>query len=159
MRSFSKERAKKTFSFETQNEIGKLGELAFAARYPKVSRKGLKECDFELPDGTWAELKTDSRPAKATENFFFEAFGNLERNIPGGPWQAYGKGADYLVYVFACGAEYWFNCAALVEFLDKTEDEWEVKQVQNTSWSAAGLLVPISRIAHLFLEVPQCVKS
>jgi hypothetical protein len=159
MRSFPKGRQPKVFNFETQNAIGIEGEQRFQKNYPTVVRKGLKECDFLLPDGTWAELKTDSRTALATGNYFMECVSNLQRNTPGGPWQAYGKGADHFVYQFACGFEAWFNCEALVQFLDSTEERWEPKQIANTAWSAAGYLVPITALEHLrYLGAPLCVK-
>ncbi len=152
MRRITRERAEKVFNFEAQNEVGKAGEARFAARYPGLRRKGLKDCDFETSDGVWVELKTDARPAAQTGNFFFEVFSNVQRNVYGGPWQAYGKGADLFVYQFACGAEWWFYCEALVNFLEKTEDKWQVRQVGNERYQSAGLLVPITAVEHLKVE-------
>lgn len=152
MRKISRERAAKTYNFEAQNEVGKAGEERFAARYPGLRRKGLKDCDFEAPDGSWVELKTDARPANQTGNFFFEVFSNVQRNTPGGPWQAYGKGADFFVYQFSCGAEWWFRCEELVNFLEKTEDTWQVRQVGNERYQSAGLLVPLTAVEHLRIE-------
>jgi hypothetical protein len=157
MRAFTKDRLQKIFNFASQVEVGTAGELRFLERYPRLSRKGLKECDFAMPNGQWIELKTDSRAEKDTGNFFFEVHSNLDRGTPGGPWQAYGKGADFFVYQFSCGAEWWFPCEPLILFLEKTNMQWEAKKIGNEGWAAAGLVVPVDAVRHLALEVPQCL--
>jgi hypothetical protein len=142
------------WNFEAQLEAGQKGEADFMAKYPALTKKGLKECDFEMPDGRWVELKTDSRTAAETGNLFIEVYSSLRANSPGGPWQAYGKGATFFVYRFSCGTEFWFDCERLMDFMEKNENSFEARTIRNANWDAAGLIVPIAAIQHLAVLAP-----
>jgi hypothetical protein len=107
---------------------------------------GTKGVDFVLLDGRWVELKCDSRAASETPNAFIETWACVERHVPGGPWQAYGKGADVFVYRFACGKEIWLDCAFLINRIELNQNDgggrWEKRIVKNSRWSSEGLLIP-----------------
>lgn len=142
MRKLGKGNAK-TFDFSKQRELGEAGEAAFHAKYPALIPHplGPKGVDFATPNGLWVELKCDSRRADETPNAFIEVWSNVSRKVPGGPWQAYGKGADYFVYRFACGHELWLPTELLLTRLKESEGEWESRMIKNAGWEAEGLLV------------------
>lgn len=145
----------RVFGFKAQLAVGAAGERRFLAHYQDVRPLDGRRGDFAGNRGAIIELKSDSRAASDTANFFMERFSSVERSAIGGPWQALEHGADYFVYMFSCGRAAWFEVAALVSFLDACADQFEQRAIRNRGWTGLGWLVPQSAVADLIVKLDE----
>lgn len=132
----------KIYDMKTQLALGSAGEELFLAAYPDLVRLDGKRGDFIGKTQRKIELKTESRKTTETINFFIEKIRNEEKGTAGGPFQSLEHGTYYTVYMFADGYVYWFRTQELVDFINKTELQYETRRIINKGWSALGLLVP-----------------
>lgn len=146
----------RVFDFEGQLRKGQAGEVQFRLKYPKLVRLDGKHGDLVMPDGRTIELKTDCH--SDSKNLFFERWSNIRHRKPGGPWQSLGHGADFFVYIFLDGREFWFETARLVQWLDKEFHNYEWKEITNKFFVAYGKAIPIVDIKLIVRGVPECLK-
>ena len=142
----------RTFGFARQKAIGQAGEERFLAHYQDVRRLDGRGGDFVGNGGALIELKTDSYTTEATPNFFMERWSDVDAQKPGGPFQAADKGLTYFVYTYASGEAFWFRVPELVDFLQRTADNYPVREIMNRAWRGAGYLVPREAVAHLVVK-------
>lgn len=137
-------------NFRTDLARGQVGEALFHKQFPHLTRLSGREADFiDENTGATYEIKTDSRSLAATPNFFMERWSDLEKQKPGGPWQALGKGITYFVYMFpVSNAIYIFDTATLVTALELLESP-NKRNIANRTWTTQGWLVPRSEIIEI----------
>jgi hypothetical protein len=143
----------RTFGFARQKAIGQAGEARFLAHYQDIHRLDGRGGDFVGNSGRLIELKTDSYTTEATPNFFMERWSDVEKQKPGGPFQAKEKGLYYFVYTYASGEAYWFHVKELVRFLNRTADDYQYREIMNRAWRGGGYLVPRDRLSHLVVKL------
>lgn len=137
----------KTFNFQKQLNLGKNGENLFIQKYnfwysPKKGDGN--NIDLILNNGKTVELKTDYYKIDATQNFFMERYGNLEKKTDGGPWKAQKAKIDYFVYLYLLDKTfYWFTTDRLVEKLNILikKNKLKMKFIDNEAWTTAGYLI------------------
>lgn len=150
----------KTFDFTEQLKIGNTGEVAFAARYPNLTKLDGRKGDFITPTGRVVEVKSDNYSSNLTPNFFMERWSSTIEKKPGGPWQSSLHGCHYFVYLFIKeGLVYWFKLEELVPWLNEHEKEFQKRSVRNKGWTAEGWLVPRSELEHLMVKKDLLVDS
>lgn len=135
----------KAFDFKQQLKIGTRGEALFLANYREpLDLHPENDGDFVVRStGAKLELKTDSYSMDKTENFFVERWSDLQRQRPGGPWQALGHGCSLFVYLFVNNATY-FEFRDLPKLVERLEDLTKDKgfvTVRNKAWTTAGFKV------------------
>jgi hypothetical protein len=145
-------------------DIGRQGERLLLKRWPNPIRRryeDLKGVDFEDSYGTLIELKTDTHDPSETANFFIERWSDVESKRPGGPWQALGKGAQLLIYLYLFKdkdgkqQEKWYRLIGLESLTRRIEDakmNLKVVQIPNKGWTTEGYLVPREFVKDLARE-------
>lgn len=141
----------RTFDFKEQLAKGEKGEEKFLSAYPDLTRLDGRKGDFVGFSGRKIELKTDSRSTRDSPNFFMERYRNDEEQ-PGGPWQSQASAIYYFVYLFADGIIYWFETAALVNYLEEHKTEYKTRRIFNKGWTAVGWLVPRASLESLIIK-------
>lgn len=143
----------RTFHWGKQLNVGKQGERIFQELYPEVTKTDGRINDFTL-NGEGVELKTDTYSMEKTQNFFFEFYGNIEKQSIGGPWRAVRDKVKWFVYMFVKDKKvFWFDSNELVEFLDKEVKKHKLKYVKNIGYEACGYAIPRDTVKHL-LKTP-----
>jgi hypothetical protein len=142
----------RTFGFARQKAIGQAGEARFLAHYQDIRRLDGRGGDFVGNSGRLIELKSDAYSTEKTPNFFMERWSDVDAQKPGGPFQARQKGLFYFVYTYGSGECYWFIVDPLVDYLTRTADEYEYREIMNRAWRGGGFLVPRERLAHLVVK-------
>lgn len=139
------------FDFGEQLVVGDDGERDFLKHYANLIPKKSddRRIDFILGDGKKVELKTDTYDMSATQNFFMELFGNIDKGQIGGPWRAMQDNVDYFVYYFKKNKTYfWFESKSLCKHLDNiiAQGRLQPKIINNKGWAARGYAVPRSQL-------------
>jgi len=141
-----------TFNFKEQLSVGGAGEEFFLSLYPKLKKADGIKYDFEL-NGKTVELKTDTYYMKNTPNFFMEKYSSVESKKLGGPWRAANDSVSYFVYMYVKDKKcFWFDSKELTEYLDVyiKEQKPRIMEIENTSWTTLGYLIPRKAVEHLY---------
>lgn len=139
--------------FQKSLKRGQDGEALYLQNFPSLMRHDGFKHDFSTPCGTITyELKSDYYSMHSTTNFFIEILSDVDRNKPGGPFQAMRNGTTYYEYLFV-QEKYLFSFPVdrLVGFILKNRNKYESIDVQNEGWTTCGVLVPREDLKHLFI--------
>ena len=146
--------SKRVFQFNSQLQVGNIGEQFFLDNYPATLEKfSGRECDFKLVEtGGLIEVKTDTYDAEKTENFFFERWSNQEKKTPGGPWRAKKDKIDIFCYLFINNKLcYEFgNMRGLVKRLNWLIKKIPPTEVKNRGFVTIGYKVPRKDLEGLY---------
>lgn len=127
-------------SFEGDLKAGQDAETTFHAKHPWLIRADGKLYDFETPKGKRVELKSEKRTTAETPNLA------LELNSSGGRLgciqNAYNNDVHYLVYTFADGKQFTYNCTALFIFMIANAYRYRQVHVSNGSYLTTVVLIP-----------------
>lgn len=150
-----------TYEFETQNSIGKQGELIVKSLL--ASNKDVakvldvsKSIQYQKHDIDVIVITNDSKEIKyeiktdsfLTGNLFFETISNTVRNTPG--CMLYTK-ADYILYFFIRNNNlYKLPTIDFREWVISNEDKFKEKIVNNKCYQSKGLLIPLTLIENKF---------
>lgn len=155
-----------TAQFKVDLARGKAGERWLADRTGlRFPADGERRWDLEggvvgRPNYMRVEVKTDSYDPLRTPNFFMELLTVVGgRELVGGPWRARADGVDTFVYLYhspdrSPSWAYWFyDLPALVAELDRNPSRWQMRAVKLDQLRATGLLVPRTKLSHLYTQV------
>lgn len=137
---------KKTWCMQTQLKQGKKAEEEMAERHPGKLTVVTDHRLWDLQDASGknkVELKTDTYDLEKTENYFMERWSVLEREKPGGPWQALENGATTFIYYFSKNNTY-FECKdlkKLVKRLNVLTKDLKPVMIRNVRWTTQGYKV------------------
>lgn len=142
----------KTFSFGKQLKIGEIGEQSFIKYYHDLNprKSSIREVDIFINDNEKVELKSDNYLEEDTPNMFIELVGNTVSGKLGGPHLSKQNDVNWFVYHYSKNKTfYWFKVDELCEFIDKNQNNFEVKEIKNVAWSSIGILIPREKVSHL----------
>lgn len=118
---------------------------ALVARFMKWEQLDGRHSDFLTQDGEAIELKTDRRDSRTSPNVFLEVFSNLEKQSPGGPFQAFGRGSTLYAYYFAVDKRLFvYDTVKLLKHLEA--NKYKVHRILNRGWITTGVAVPRSNL-------------
>jgi hypothetical protein len=146
------------YGFERQMSIGEQGVRFLLDRFPGVlEATSGRHGDLRIrKTNDLIEVKTDSHLFSETPNFFFERFSNLDRQTPGGPWQAKANGCKYYAYLFLEESKlYVFNVDSLLAYLESiipVRSPVNVLQ-KGSGWTTQGYGINRNQFKDLYKEV------
>lgn len=135
---------------------GKAGEEMLLQLWPELIKMDNKAADFLLPDGTAVELKSDSYNMIDTANYFIERYSDIDAGKPGGPWQSWGRGCKYFVYMYTQNkTAFVFHTTELMKAVEAMEATGKLKPVsiRNARHTTVGYKVPRQALEHLLIKV------
>lgn len=145
----------KTYSFESQNILGKQGEVIldqWISKKYKVTdvsnsshfRERCIDRVIERSDGTmfFAEYKFD-KAARRTKNIFFETVSVDSQNIPGWGWKTQ---ADYLIILVPDQELLIFRPDSLRALLWENRHSVEEKSVANVGYRTIGYPIALAKV-------------
>lgn len=123
-----------------------------------------KKADFRIRDSSsYVEIKTESyclsgKHGRHTQNLFMERYSDVDKQSPGGPWQAVSKCKYFISFFPCCKTFYFFETKKLVRALDKLIETKQVKSIRipnktgDNKWTTLGYPVPIELLeAQVFI--------
>lgn len=147
-----------TFSWKNQLRVGQDGEHLILNGYhsPLVFSHNLNYDFTRLRDGAKIEVKTDTYSMEATENFFFERWGNEADKKPGGPWRSRKHRLDIFIYFFVRDGIYFefTDIKLLCTVIDKYIKKHKLKPIpiKNRTYITVGYKVPRKAVEALYIE-------
>lgn len=130
----------KSSNFHEDLKFGQDAE-ALVARFMRWEQLDGRHSDFLTQDGEAIELKTDRRDSRTSPNVFLEVFSNLEKQRPGGPYQAFGRGSTVYAYYFALDKRLFvYDTVKLLKHLEA--NKYKVHRILNRGWITTGVAVP-----------------
>lgn len=148
--------------FSSDLSTGHRGELLLLKMCPELIRQDGRHFDFLMPSGEALELKTDTYNMDKTENFFIERWSDLHKKRPGGPYQAFGRGATIFAYLYIKnGTCFFFNTIDLIRHIDKVEKDNKIKPVyiRNHGWTTTGYKISRKDVEHLVVDIKKCPNT
>ena len=140
----------KRHSFKESLKVGQAGEELLMQYWPGLKKLSGRKSDFELPDGSTMELKSDQYDANKTVNFFIEVHSDARMGSPGSVWQAKAHGSKWFCYWFPKNLLlYQFDTNELCEALNSIIPKLASIEILNSHWVTSGVLVPRKQIEHL----------
>lgn len=155
-------------NFHRCKEIGKNGEefLAnlYANEWEKLDGKQgdlLTKEHALIPNPVKIEVKSDNHPkalaaftSNTTPNEFHERYSNLDKQSPGGPWQALEHNCPVFMYFFTCGDVRLlsiYNTEKLITRLEDIIDSGKYKghKVFNKTYLTWGFAIPRTELSDL----------
>lgn len=137
-------------NFRKSLEVGQAGEALLLKYWPELKKLDGRKGDFELPDGSKMELKSDQYDATKTGNFFIEVYSDARMGSPGSVWQAKEHGCKWFCYWFPKNRLlYRFDTIQLCEVLDGIIPKLAAIEIPNRNWVTTGVLVPRQQVEHL----------
>jgi hypothetical protein len=143
-------------SFKGSLRMGDLGQrLFYEAFCDELEPIDGFTGDFKFRDSdVKLELKTDFYDMRKTPNFFIERFSSVEKESPGGPWQALEHGCKYYAYFYVNNLTLFiFDTEILTRELKKILKDFEPTHIKNKTWTTEGYRVPRARLNHIYEEV------
>ena len=144
---------KKVYSFKTDLNRGRIGELAMLhASNGTLDPLDGRQADMRITKSSkTVELKTDFYDHGNTQNFFME-YGSHGKKL-GGPWRSLEEGTDYFIYAFPNpGFVYIFETTVLVDRLNLLKNEFPLTEVFNVGYTTTGYKIPRKLILDLDIE-------
>lgn len=131
---------------------GIAGEKMLLELMPGLIRLAGKAADFVDNDGHAYEVKADQYPMAQTANLFIERYSDIDKGKIGGPWQAWGRGCKFFIYLYAQDrCAFVFETAELMKHIEGLEKTGAVKpvEIRNARHTTVGYKVPRESVAHL----------
>lgn len=144
------------YNFKASLAKGQAGEKILLELWPELVRLAGTAADFVLPGGEAVECKADQYPMATTANMFIERYSDVQRGKVGGPWQSWGRGCQYFVYLYAADrTAFVFNVPDLIAYMEQQEKLGALKpvEIRNTRHTTIGYKVPRAALEHLVLKV------
>ncbi len=142
-------------SFQSSLALGQIGEtLYYQSHEGKLEKLDGFQSDFKMVEtGTLVELKTDYYAMSKTPNFFIERYSNLEKQTPGGPYQAITHGSTMFVYFYVRDLTFYqFETSNLIEAFYRILPTLKPTEVRNSTYITQGYLVPRVMLKDIYQE-------
>jgi hypothetical protein len=144
------------WDFKKQLTVGDRGEELFMEHYhsPLIVYPEHKADFKRVSDGKLVELKTDTYNMEKTPNFFWERWGDVHKEKPGGPWRALADRVPIFVYMFVRHNVYYefSDLKALCKLLDQLTEKKGMIYIKNRNWITGGYAIPRELVKHLYKE-------
>lgn len=134
-----------THNFKLSLVKGDAGETAILKLLGGLKKLDGRHGDLLASNGQKLELKTDYYDMQKSTNFFMERWSDVERQKPGGPWQAEGHECSLFAYYFVKnGTLFVWRLPELLKQLNSVLREkcLDKVEVPNKSWTTVGYKVP-----------------